>query len=103
MNRKPKIPWMASNLQGQFVAAVYKLGGSEKADADKILQVMNFPPGLTRKQVDIHLKEYRYIRGNLKGGNPSSKMPFDIEAEPICSVTNGYIDDADLWRMIGSF
>ncbi|KAI3963083.1 hypothetical protein MKW92_019515 [Papaver armeniacum] len=92
MNRKPKIPWMASELQGQFVAAVYKLGGIEKADADKILQVMNFPPGLTRKDVDIHLK--------VLGGNPSSKMPFDIEAEPICSVSNGYIDDADLWRMV---
>ncbi|RZC92745.1 hypothetical protein C5167_007801 [Papaver somniferum] len=95
--------WMASKLQGQFVAAVYKLGGIEKADADKILEVMNFPPGLTRKHVDIHLKEYRYIRVSPKGGNPSSKMPFDIEAEPICSVSNGYIDDADLWGMCGSF
>ncbi|MCL7026499.1 hypothetical protein MKW94_004323 [Papaver nudicaule] len=103
LNRKTKIPWMASGLDVQFVSAVYKLGGPKKAeDPAKILELMKSPAGLTRKDVAIHLKEFRFLRENFKDGYPSN-MPFNEEVKPLCSSSMGFFDDADFLRTCGGF
>ncbi|KAI3868223.1 hypothetical protein MKW92_032982, partial [Papaver armeniacum] len=90
MNRKPVIPWMASQLQGQFIWAVISLGGPKEADPDKVFELLPPTPGLTRKHVDIHLKEYRFLHVNYAEERPVSDMPF-VEPEQMC--------DDDFWRM----
>ncbi|MCL7050703.1 hypothetical protein MKW94_019128 [Papaver nudicaule] len=96
LNRKPKIPWVASDLHGEFLLAVAQLG-SHKADAAKILELMNFPSGLTRKLVDIHLKEYQFLRQNFAGGHPS-KMPFDEVPVSLCARSSCFKDGVNFWR-----
>ncbi|KAI3966434.1 hypothetical protein MKW92_035652 [Papaver armeniacum] len=93
---KPKIPWMASNLHEQFIMAVYQLG-TDKADAAKILERMNSTDELTRKDVDIHLKEFRFLCENSARGHPSD-MPFNEKAKPLRSFSRGFKDD-----LCGSF
>ncbi|KAI3879961.1 hypothetical protein MKX03_023106 [Papaver bracteatum] len=80
LNRKPVIPWMESDLHAQFAWEVEELGGIEEADPDKILKVLDPTPGLTRKQVDIHLKEYRFLHVDFARDHPSSDMPYENEA-----------------------
>ncbi|KAI3963841.1 hypothetical protein MKW92_033879 [Papaver armeniacum] len=81
LNRKPVIPWMKSDLHAQFAWEVEELGGIEEADPDKMLQVLDPTPGLTRKQVDIHLKEYRFLHVDFASEHPSSDMPYENEAK----------------------
>ncbi|KAI3924893.1 hypothetical protein MKW98_031144 [Papaver atlanticum] len=93
MNRKPVIPRMASDLHAQFAWEVDELGGTEEADADKILEVLDPTPGLTRKHVEIHLKEYRFLHVDFAREHPSSDIPYENEAEFMrCRV-----DDDDFW------
>ncbi|KAI3954832.1 hypothetical protein MKW92_032342 [Papaver armeniacum] len=92
MNRKPVIPWMSSRLQGQFIWAVIALGGPKEADPAKVFELLAPTPGLTRKLVDIHLKEYCFLHVDFVEEHPSSKMPYE-EPELMCCV----VDDDDFW------
>ncbi|KAI3878398.1 hypothetical protein MKW98_001813 [Papaver atlanticum] len=93
MNRKPVIPWMTSpsELQGQFIWSVFALGGPKEADPAKVLKLLPPTPGLTRKHVDIHLKEFRFLHVDYVEEHPVSDMPF-VEPEKMC--------DDDFWRMV---
>ncbi|KAI3924899.1 hypothetical protein MKW98_031150 [Papaver atlanticum] len=96
LNGKHNFPWMASKLHEQFVTAVYQLG-TQKADAAKIFERMNSPVGLTRKQVAIHLEEFRFLRENFAREHPS-KMPFNEVAETLCSRSRVFPGVRNLWR-----
>ncbi|MCL7045804.1 hypothetical protein MKW94_004536 [Papaver nudicaule] len=102
LNSKRKIPWMASKLHEQFITAVYQLG-TQKAKPAEILQRMGSPVGITRKDVAIHLKEFRFLREAFVGGHPST-MPYNEKAKPLYSSLTGYTDDVNIWRKYcGSF
>ncbi|KAI3868222.1 hypothetical protein MKW92_032981, partial [Papaver armeniacum] len=92
LNRKPVIPWMTlpSELQGQFICAVFASGGPKEADPDKVFELLPPTPGLTRKLVDIHLKEFRFLHVDYVEEHPASDMPF-VVPEQMC--------DDDFWRM----
>ncbi|MCL7043594.1 hypothetical protein MKW94_007423 [Papaver nudicaule] len=90
LNSKLKIPWMVQNSMN-------------KADPAEILERMSSPAGLTRKDVAIHLMEFRFLREAFAAGHPST-MPFNEKAKPLWCSLRGYTDDVNIWRMYcGSF